>query len=52
MGVPILVPDHVWGDNKGVKNSAFIPETRITKKHLGICYRAFREASAQGMWKV
>ena len=52
MGVRILGPAHVWGDNKGVVNSAFISETRITKKYLGIFYHAVRKASAQGIWKV
>ena len=52
MGVPILGPAHVWGENKGVVNSAFIPETIITKKNLGICYHAVRKASSQGIWKV
>ena len=52
MGVPILGPAHGWGYNKGVVNSASIPETSITKKHLGICYHAVHEASAQGIWKV
>ena len=51
-GVPILGPDHVWGNNKGVLNSASILETSITNKNIGICYHAFREASAQGIWKV
>ena len=50
MGVRILGPAHVWGDNKGVVNSAFISETRITKKYLGIFYHAVRKASAQGIW--
>ena len=52
VGLPILGPACVWGDNKGVVNSASIPETRITKKHIGICYHVVREASAQGIWKV
>ena len=52
MGVPILGPSHVWGDNKGVVNSASIPENRITKKHLGICYHVVREASAQGICNI
>ena len=45
MGVSILVPDHVWGDNKGVVNSVSIPETMTTNKDRGICYHAVREAS-------
>ena len=52
MGVPILGLANVWGDNKGIVNSASIPETMITKKHLGICYHSVCEASEQGIWKV
>ena len=52
MGVPILGPAHVWGDNQGVVNGAAIPESKINKKHLEICYHAVREASAAGIWKV
>ena len=52
VGVLILGPAHVWGDNKGVANSASTPETSIKNKHPGICYHAVREASGQGIWKV
>ena len=51
-GVPILGTAHVWGDNKGVVNSASIPETGITKKNIGFCYHTVCEASSQGIWKV
>ena len=52
MGVTILGPAHVWGDNKGVVNSSSIPETSTTNKNLGICYHAVHDASEQGVWKV
>ena len=52
MGVPILGPAHIWGDKKAVVNSESIPETRITKKHIGVCYHTVCEASAQGIWEV
>ena len=52
VGVTISGTANVWGDNKGVVNSASIPETRIIKKYLGICYHSVREASAQGICKV
>jgi len=52
LGVPILGPAYIFGDNKSVVNGASIPECKISKKHLGICYHAVREASAQGVWRV
>ena len=52
MVVTILGPAKLWGDNKVVVHSASIPEKRITKKHLGICYHAVHDASAQDIWKV
>ena len=52
MGVPIAGPAIVFGDNKSVVQGASIPESKLSKKHLGICYHAAREASAAGIWKV
>ena len=52
MGVPLAGPAIVFGDNKSVVNGASIPEHKLSKKHLGICYHAVREASAAGIWKV
>lgn len=52
MGVPLAGPAIVFGDNKSVVNGASIPEAKLSKKHLGICYHAVREASAAGIWKV
>ena len=52
MGVPLGGPAVVFGDNKSVVNGASIPEAKLSKKHLGICYHAVREASAAKIWKV
>lgn len=52
MGVPLSGPALMFGDNKSVVNGASIPEAKLNKKHLGICYHAVREASAAGVWKV
>ena len=52
LGVPLAGPAIVFGDNKSVVNGASIPEAKLSKKHLGICYHAIREASAAGIWKV
>ena len=52
MGIPIDGPAVVWCDNKTVVNSAAVSKVTLTKKHLGICYHAVREASAAGIWQV
>ena len=53
MGVPLAGPAIVFGgDNKSVVNGASIPEAKLSKKHLGICYHAVRKASAAKIWKV
>lgn len=52
MGVPIDGPAVVWCDNKTVVNGASVPEAKLSKKHLGICYHAVREASAAKIWQV
>ena len=49
LGVPLVGPAVVFGDNKSVINGASIPEAKLSKKHLGICYHAIREASAAGV---
>jgi hypothetical protein len=52
MGVPIDGPAICWCDNQSVANGASIPEQKLSKKHLGICYHAVREASAAKIWLV
>ena len=52
LGVPIDGPAVVWCDNQTVVNGASVPEAKLSKKHLGICYHAVREASAAKIWQV
>ena len=52
MGVPLDGPAVCWCDNQSVANGASIPEQKLSKKHLGICYHAVREASAAKIWLV
>ena len=35
-----------------VVNSASIPEYKLSKKHLGVCYHAVMEEYAAFIWKV
>ena len=53
-----------WGKGARHKSSMFqrdvgraddcakVPEAKLSKKHLGICYHAVREASAAKIWQV
>lgn len=52
MGLLILGPALVFGDNRSIVNGVSIPESKIQKKHLGICYHAIRKVLAAGIWKV
>jgi len=52
MGVPLDGPAVVWCDNQSVAKGAAVPEAKLNKKHLGICYHAVREASAAKIWQV
>ena len=52
IGVPINGLAYMFGDNMSVVNDASIPQCNIYKKHLGICYHAFWEASAAGICRV
>ena len=50
MGVPIYEPDIVLGDNTIVLNGGSIPEPKLSKKHLGICYHTVGEEYAFEIW--
>jgi len=48
MGVPILAPSYVYGDNMSVITNTSKPESTLKKKSNSICYHAVREAVAMG----
>ena len=52
MGVPINGPDIVFWDNTSVLSGESVPEYKLSKKYLGICYHSVREASISSIWKV
>ena len=49
MGVPINVPDWMFGLNMSLVNGASIPKCKISKEDLVICYHAIQEASVAGI---
>lgn len=48
LGVPIIGPSILFGDNKTVVNGASIPEAKLHKRHLMLSYHYLREALATG----
>ena len=52
MGVPVISPSIMVVDNESVVKSVSVPESRLKKKHLSICYHSVREAVAGGIIAV
>ena len=50
--VPIDGPAIVFEENKSVLNGASIPESKLSRKHMGICYYDVRESYCSGICKV
>ena len=50
--VPIDGPAIFFEENKSVLNGASIPESKLSRKHMGICYYAVRESYSSGICKV
>ena len=46
MGVPILVPSLIYGDNMSVIHNTQQPESTLKKKSNSICYHMIRESVA------
>ena len=48
MGVPIVTPTYIYGDNMSVIHNTQRPESTLKKKSNSICYHAIRESVAMG----
>ena len=49
LGVPILGPSYLFGDNESVVKSSTIPHSLLHKRHHALSYHKVREAIASGM---
>ena len=49
MGIPIVGPSYMFGDNESVVISATIPESNLKKRHVALAYHRVREAVAAGI---
>ena len=52
MGIPVLGPTYIYGDNQSVLYNTTIPESTIKKKAQSLCYHLVREGVARKKWKI
>ena len=52
MGIPVLGPSYILGDNQSVLNNTSIPESQLKKKSQSIAYHFIREGVARDEWRV
>ena len=52
IGVPVDGPVEIFMDNKAVVQSATIPGSTLTKKHLSIAFHIVREAQAADITRI
>ena len=48
MGVPLLGPSYIYGDNMSIIHNMQHPASTLKKKSNEICYHAIRESVAMG----
>ena len=48
LGVPIVGPSILFGDNKTVVNGSSLPQSKLHKQHLMLSYHYVREVLATG----
>ena len=52
MGISVLGPTYIYGDNQSVLFNTSVPESTLKKKSQSICYHFVREGSARNEWKT
>ena len=52
MGIPVLGPSYIFGDNQSVLNNTSIPESQLKKKSQSIAYHFVREGVARDEWRT
>ena len=51
LGAPVAPTTYLFGDNASVVQSASIPHSRLSKRHVALSYHCVREAIAAGLIK-
>ena len=52
MGIPVLGPTYVSGDNQSVLANTTVPESQLKKKTQSIAYHFVREGAARDEWRT
>ena len=52
MGIPVLGPVYVRGDNQSVLANTTFPESTLKKKNQSIAYHFVREGVARDQWRA
>lgn len=52
MGIPVLGPAFIYGDNQSVLNNTSIPDSQLKKKCQSIAYHFIREGVARDEWRT
>ena len=52
MGIPIVGPAYIYGDNQSVLSNTTVPESQLKKKAQGIGYHFIREGVARDEWRT
>ena len=52
MGIPVVGPTYIFGDNKSVLCNTSIPDSQLKKKSQSIAYHFIREGSARDEWRT
>ena len=52
MGIPVLGPVYIQGDNQSVLANTTIPESTLKKKNQSIAYHFVREGAARDEWRT
>ena len=52
MGINVLGPTYIYGDNQSVLYNTTIPESTLKKKSQSLCYHFVREGVARNEWRT
>ena len=52
MGIPVIGPAYVSGDNQSVLVNSSVPESQLKKKSQSIAYHFIREGAARDEWRT
>jgi len=52
MGIPIVGPAYIYGDNQSVLSNTTVPESQLKKKAQSIAYHFIREGVARDEWRT